>query len=113
MKTSRKMILATLGCVLAAGGAFAAESRPAMETTSVRVSYGDLDLSRAEGASMLYGRLKDAARKVCGHSYYRDLVPFVNTKKCYTRALEDAVLTVEKQSLVTLHRAKTTTSREA
>jgi UrcA family protein len=91
MKTSLKLVLATLGCVLAANGALAVESPDTMQTTSVTVRYGDLDLSRSEGAAVLYGRLSNAARKVCAVDESRDLVLYSAARRCYVRALSEAL----------------------
>jgi len=106
MKTSMKLILA-LSCVFAAGGAFAADSPDAMEST-VTVRYGDLNLARSEGAEALYARLRGAARKVCGTSDIRDLVASNFTKLCYERALSKAVQKIDQASLAALFGSRPT-----
>lgn len=111
MKTSRTMILAALGCVLAASGAFAAETPAAMQSRSVTVDYSDLDLSRSAGAATLYTRLKGAARRVCGSFESRLPADFANWRKCYEGALANAVMTVDQAAGVALHRAKVSTAR--
>lgn len=65
MKAHRTVLISLTTLAL---GWFAACEASAAEVAPVRrvtVSYHDLDLSRAEDASMMYRRLKDAARKVC------------------------------------------------
>ena len=107
MKPSRNLIVATVACVLAAGGAFAAASPAATATTAVTVRYGDLNLSNPEGAAALYARLRSAARKVCGTADPRELSAYDAVKQCYELALADAVERIDQARLVTLHRART------
>ena len=42
-----------------------AHASPPQPGPPVAVRFADLDLSRSDGATVLYGRLKDAAERVC------------------------------------------------
>jgi len=50
------------------------------------VSFKDLNLSSTEGVSVLFGRIKSAARDVCGHVDQRELASVAATKACIDQA---------------------------
>jgi UrcA family protein len=98
--------LAAISCTLAAGTASAGGT--SSETRSVKVRYADLNLSTREGATALYGRLKRAAREVCGLDY---LQPEERTqsnkwKTCYDDAIGAAVTKVNSPMLSAVHSSK-------
>lgn len=97
--------IAMATCVLAAGNA-SASSAPD-ELPSVKVKYGDLNLSTIEGATALYGRIKRAARTVCGLD---NLQPeeriYGNWKPCYDQAVASAVTKVNSPMLTAVHGSK-------
>jgi UrcA family protein len=63
------------------------------------VRFSDLDLSRIEGASTLYARLRHAARAVCDPLESRDMGLAKKYKACVDKALADAVATVNRPLL--------------
>ena len=69
------------------------------------VSYADLDLSRSEGATTLYGRLRMAAKQVCGDRGRR-VEEIARWEACYQHAMDEAVASVDKPSLTALHIAR-------
>ena len=95
---------AALLCVVCAGKAVAGPGPD--ETASVTISFSDLDLSKPEGAQMLYRRIAAAARTVCGVSQAKQLKEIALAKDCYTAAVANAVATVNRPLLTALHRSK-------
>lgn len=81
-------------------------------TIRLPVSTAGLDLSQRAGAGELYGRLKEAARIVCGSGNRVDLEPVTDFKSCYEKALADAVLSVNRPQL-TIAYLKTHTLQDA
>lgn len=59
---------ATAGAVVAIAlfGAVSAAQAAAPDTHTIRIPYQDLDVATDEGLALLYGRVRMAARKVCG-----------------------------------------------
>jgi len=81
---------------------------PDRKSTSVVVSYSDLDLTDSAAARTLYARLKSAAREVCGSEpEMRELRQSADYHACYARALNKAVLRIDSASLHALHAART------
>ncbi|MGH8137403.1 MAG: UrcA family protein [Steroidobacteraceae bacterium] len=104
--------LAAISCTLAAGTASA--SRASDELPSVTVKYGDLDLSTTAGATALYGRIKRAARTVCGmDSIQPEERVYGNWKPCYNQAIATAVTKVNSPMLTAVHGGKATPARLA
>lgn len=96
---------ALLACALAAGTASAA--RPGEETVSVKVRFGDLDISKIEGATRLYSRIKRAARTVCGMDNIQPEEQFYSHwKPCYEQAIATAVASVNSPMLTAVHSGK-------
>jgi len=81
-------------------------------TTSVKVSYADLDISHATGARTLYGRIKAAAREACGpEPAVLDLRDAAGHNACYEQAVAKAVNRVGSEQLHALHAAQSGKSR--
>lgn len=76
------------------------------EEPSVSVSYAGLDLNDPAGMRILYGRLKVAARLVCGGdiSGVREVQRILAHKACVDDALDSAVDSIDNASLTTLHK---------
>jgi len=105
-----KRILTGLFCLsaaLAVAGAQSAGLAPlpdrGREVRSLTVNFADLDLASAEGAQTLYGRLKTAARRVCGKADLRDLRAVEDVKGCRAEALDSAVTRIDHPRLTALH----------
>ena len=73
---------------------------------SVRVSFGELDVSQQEGVEVLYQRIKTAARKVCGANDYRirSLSTQRVAKKCFNNAVDNTVDKIGNPALEALHK---------
>ena len=79
---------------------------PETITQSIIVRYSDLNLATPEGAQTLYGRIEQAARKVCGSESDggRFLTPGPSYSACFRKAVDDAVNHVNRPTLTALHR---------
>jgi UrcA family protein len=115
--TRRKHALTrTLLLGIASGLSLAAHAGEAQHpnevTTSVKVSYADLDITDAAGARTLYARIKSAAREACGpEPAVLDLRDAAGYNACYEQAVAKPVNRVGSEQLHALHAAKSGKSR--
>lgn len=72
-----------------------------------RVSYTDLDITRAPGAKVLYHRIDVAAHQVCAVDNRSDLGAFSRQHVCVQDAIDAAVRQVDSTVLSELHAAAT------
>ena len=108
MNTPRSQSRTRIGIALSAtllgfaliGAASARDAQP----PTFKVSYADLDLSRARDAQTLYMRLKQASATVCGSFAESSLLMQVAWQRCYKQALHNAVLTVNAPQLLAVYR---------
>jgi len=77
------------------------------DVPSVVVHFPDLDLSRSEGATALYQRLKVAAETVCAPRDDRALANQMRFKACVQSAISTAVAKVDKTALTAYYETKT------
>lgn len=82
-----------------------------LQTRNTSIAVSDLNLSRQEGIETLYQRLKQAAGNVCGpetsHGVGPRIVPLSVKKQyreCVDKALDEAVRSINNESLTKLHR---------
>jgi len=73
----------------------------------VDVRFADLDLTRSEGAAMLYRRLAGAARTVCASLDARDLASQMRFKTCVESAIGSAVAKVDRPILTAYYKEHT------
>ena len=115
--TRRKQVLTRMLLLgIASGLSLAAHAGEAQHpnevTTSVKVSYADLDISHAAGAKTLYARIKSAAREACGpEPAVLDLRDAAGYNACYEQAVAKAVNRVGSEQLQALHAAQSGRSR--
>ena len=88
--TSKTIVLAAaaVAYALLAGAAAAKDYNVHV---AEHVSTQGLDLSKAADAQTFFARLQQAAYLVCTHGRRVDLVPVDNEKRCYERALGEAI----------------------
>jgi UrcA family protein len=79
----------------------------AAELRRLEVSYGDLDLAKAESASALYWRIQHAAHNVCEANTVSDSRAVLIERKCVTKAVDDAIQSVDNANLTAIYLAKT------
>ena len=84
-----------------------ARAAPPQNVSSVIVHFADLDLSRSEGAAVLYKRLKGAAETVCAPLDDRDVARHMGFKACAQSAISAAVAKVDQPALTAYYEAKT------
>src|SRR5450432_3231397 len=85
-----------------AGEACTAAPQSADGARAVTVSYGDLNLSTSEGASVLYARISHAAHKVCDAGDIRNLDAQAAGHACERAAVAQAVHAVHSPQLAAL-----------
>jgi UrcA family protein len=81
--------LATFAACLIAGSSLAAGAEPA---ASVRVPYGDLNLTSEQGVGTFHARVAAAARQVCGADGLdiRNLQAYAAERSCEAQAIANA-----------------------
>lgn len=103
-------VIGALGTATASAGtagaaatpAAAAASSPEVETLSVTVRYGDLDLASAAGARELYRRLVVAARQVCPDRGSREMTMQQIVQSCRNQAIVNAARQIPSPQLAAL-----------
>ena len=99
MKTAARFAL-TLSTLLSLGmSATTLAAGRVGDVPTKTVSFRDLDLSTAQGAEALYGRIADAAREVCRGA------EIASIHACRARAIDDAVSAIGNPLLSSLHRS--------
>jgi UrcA family protein len=102
--------LAIVALAVVATGAHAADpTQPLIKN----VTYGDLNLDSAQGAKVLYARLRNAADEVCAPLASRDASRGHLYQGCFDNALSSAVSQVNKGKLTALHNETTSRSRKS
>jgi UrcA family protein len=71
------------------------------------VKYGDLDLSRSEGAAALFSRINVAAREVCQPVNIWALKMLAQASECRHQAIAQAVADVNSSTLTKCYETKT------
>lgn len=88
----RKPIFAALAAVFAMTGTAALAEGPApVETTSVTVTYADLDLTRPAGTEALEARIDRAVDKVCAKPDMRELKAVQAFEACQAKSRDAAM----------------------
>jgi UrcA family protein len=82
-----------------------ADAAPPEDVPSIVVHFTDLDVSRAEGATALYRRLKVAAETVCAPLEDRDVARQMKFRACVQRAISTAVAQVDQPALTRYYEA--------
>ena len=100
MKIPARSAAALSACLLLAwsASAYGADGSDAAVVART-VKFKDLDISKAEGAQALYGRISAAARDVCRAE------PYNFVRGCRARAVDDAVTGVGSPLLMSIHRS--------
>lgn len=76
-------------------------------SSSIRVSYADLDITKPRGLEVLYSRIQHAARSVCDFNYsVKELSRTRVAKNCYLTAIDNAVKQIDRPTLTAYHLAK-------
>lgn len=83
-----------------------AQDREGYLSSSVAVTYSDLDLTSQEGASAMLGRLRHAAERVCGRPSEMGLRHRRAARACADAALRDAVAATEAAAVQSVYAAR-------
>jgi len=107
MTTKFASIFAALAFTVAAFGSASAQE-PTLSLTepgalSVRVAYGDIDLSRAEGVAEMSARIEKALKAVCGSSRGSANAVRTMVAKCRKKALTNAIADINAPLLTALY----------
>jgi UrcA family protein len=92
--------------ILALGLTSAYAASP-QDPPSRAVRFADLDLSRTQGAAVLYSRLISAAETVCAPLDDRQIVRHMSFKACVKDAVSSAVTEVDQPTLTAYYKAHT------
>lgn len=92
-------LLLTSAALIASSGASAADR----DTERRLVSYADLNLNSAAGIETLYGRIRAAARSVCGSLELMQPLVLDANRECARDSLAAAVATVDLPALTAYH----------
>jgi UrcA family protein len=95
----------TLICTLALSSQLT-QAAPPPDVHSIDVPFADLDLTRSEGAAVLYQRIRAAAKRVCASLDARDLASQMRFRGCVETAMGSAVAKVDRPALTAYYRAQ-------
>ena len=98
--TTMMMVALSLGSQLT-------PAAPPQDVHFIDVHFADLDLTRSEGAAVLYQRLEAAAKSVCASLDARDLTSQTHFKGCVETAIGSAVAKVDRPALTSYYKART------
>jgi UrcA family protein len=115
IKTQSKTIASLLAASLVALtlGTAAAHAAEAGDPLTKTIAYGDLNLETADGARVLYARVRDAAHAVCSPFEGREPARQIRWQACYDHAMASAVAQIDKPRVTALHSEKTKASRQS
>jgi UrcA family protein len=107
----RSIATATAGVVFSTFAALSIAG--SYEPLEVTVNFADLDVSRPEGAIVLYHRIRSAAEQVCAPMEALGLGAALQLDACIDKAVANAVNTVNRPALFAVMSAKRKTSPTA
>jgi UrcA family protein len=107
MKESKliKGVVATIAVVAFSAPAFASADA-GLKGRMEKVPYADLNVDRKRGAEILYQRLQQASKRVCGVESIRTVRGArieADQRSCYRQTLEQAVAEVDSAALDAIH----------
>jgi UrcA family protein len=92
--------------------ALAAPAAPtALGVDQITVHYGDLNVDQTAGAAVLYRRIHNAAKSVCGEPQLPGTrIVSYSWRRCVAEAVDRAVVAVDRPALTAYYRVHTTPS---
>jgi UrcA family protein len=102
----RRLSATALCGVIASSFAALPAASNSFDPLTVRVKFGDLDVSRPQDAAVLYGRIRGAAEKVCSPYEARSFAAKMHLDACINKAISTAVTTVNAPALSRVYSAK-------
>jgi len=88
-------------------GAQLTYATPSQDVHFVEVRFSDLDLTRSEGAAVLYQRLQAAAKTACATLDARDLASQMRFRDCVQTGIGSAVAKIDRPVLTAYYKAHT------
>ena len=88
-------------------GAQLTYATPPQDVHFVAVRFSDLDLTRSEGAAVLYQRLQAAAKTVCVSLDARDLASRMRFRDCVQTGIGSAIVKIDWPVLTAYYKAHT------
>ncbi len=111
MKTATPYVLfAVLAASLYSAAVSAADADDGLRHRIVK--FGELDLTRGPGIAVLYARIKAAARAVCERDGDYGSSSVQAERQCQTRAMSDAIGTINLPMLTSYHRQQSGMSND-
>jgi len=106
MKESKiiKGVIATVAVITFSLPAFA--SADELKGRAEKVTYSDLDVDKDAGAEVLYRRLQQASKRVCGVESIKSaggIRQISRQQECYRSTLDRAVAKVNNATLTSIH----------
>jgi len=110
--TARTMMISILAAMAynaanAAVGSSSNDPSVMKDPSKYVVRFSDLDLSRIDGATTLYDRIRRAARMVCDPLDSREIGLAEKYRACVDKAVADAVVNVNRPLLSRYHQLHT------
>ena len=102
----RRLIAVAIFGALASSMSAVCSATDSTDVPQSTVKYQDLDVSSAQGAAVLYTRIRLAADTVCRPLDYGDLASKVRMHSCIRKAIADAVTKVNEPALFAVYNAK-------
>ena len=105
----RRLIATAIVSALASSFAVVCAAADEIETVSVVVQFGDLNVSNPQGAATLYERIAAAAHNVCGSYDSNDVFHHGSRARvnvCVRKAIADAVTRVGLPELFAVYNTK-------
>jgi UrcA family protein len=106
----RRLSATALCGVIASSFAALPAASDSFAPLTVRVKFGDLDVSRSQDAAVLYGRIRGAAEKVCSPYEAGGFAAKMRLDACINKAVTTAVTTVDAPALSRVYSAKMRTT---
>jgi UrcA family protein len=101
-RSTPSMMLAGFAALACVAHGATVVAQPAQPLTKI-VAFGDLNLDSAQGAKILYSRLRYAAQDVCSPYQSNELARRRVWRTCVERSLSDAVGRINKPQVTALH----------
>ena len=111
MTTTSPLRILIAGAIVSAvtsGFCAAAVASDSIDAPHVVVQYGDLNQSNAQGAAMLYRRIRSAAENVCPGLEHASLASKRMVDACMHKAITAAVIKVNQPALFAVYNANNT-----
>jgi UrcA family protein len=106
MKISRIACVAVSLGLLGAGTAFATDDAADADVTTqtINVFYPDLNLTKSQDARVLFMRLENAAKDICGDAFETPyLSERANVEQCQKNAIANAVVKIDQPRLTAVY----------